>query len=269
MSIKSTYANFKARGERLYLNVLPQPPIQRVREPVRPTCGRVVGYLASNKNNRMIAWESQLEKKACLLFEFSKVVKTYKEQPIQIHYPFGNELRQYTPDFELRLVTGEKLYVEVKPSKVLSDSRLLSSLQAIDDYFSTKGYHFIVLTEEELNQPQRQKTLSFLKPYLAIKCPRTLQIEVTSWLKNRAHANLKQLVHYIGSKNIAYSLIATGLVCIDLDDPLTTTSPVFLPKDNNDETCLFAYRTGPDFKSNTIQSFENHRGRELFIGKKN
>ena len=165
MSIKNTVVPFGThRGTRLHLKSVPQPSVMRAREPVRPTAGKVVGFLPSVKNNRQVAWESQLEKKACLLFEFSPIVARYREQPITIGFPSGGCIRKYTPDFELHLNTGQRIYVEVKPASKLADDELKTKFRAIDAFWQQHGCYFIVITDEELNQPVRQSNLAFLRP---------------------------------------------------------------------------------------------------------
>lgn len=51
----------------------------RVREPITRSRGKVRGQFPSTKMGRMIAWESQLERRACYLFEFCKGVDTFRE----------------------------------------------------------------------------------------------------------------------------------------------------------------------------------------------
>ncbi|MGL4675908.1 MAG: hypothetical protein ACRCXK_13715 [Wohlfahrtiimonas sp.] len=88
---------------------------QRAREPITRSRGKVRGQFPSTKMNRMVAWESQLERRACYLFEFSPCIKSFREQPIQLRIPHINKLCRYTPDFELIWHTGEISYVEIKP----------------------------------------------------------------------------------------------------------------------------------------------------------
>lgn len=132
MSSKSTLVPFGTGvGVALRLLSTPISPSSRVREPVKPTTGRVVGYFPSVKNNRSIAWESQLEQKACYVFEFSPEIIKYREQPLSIYYRLNGELLRYTPDFELTLLSGELIYVEVKPGAKLQTQELQEKLGAI------------------------------------------------------------------------------------------------------------------------------------------
>src|SRR6187431_3715186 len=129
MSSKSSLVPF-GTGVEVALHLLSAPisPSTRVREPVKPTTGRVVGYFPSVKNNRSIAWESQLEQKACYVFEFSREITKYQEQPLNIYYRLNGEFLRYTPDFELTLVSGELVYVEIKPAAKLQNQILQEKL---------------------------------------------------------------------------------------------------------------------------------------------
>ncbi|MVF14233.1 hypothetical protein FT643_19025 [Ketobacter sp. MCCC 1A13808] len=258
MSLKNTVVPFGARrGDRLRLNIAPQPPVTRAREPVRPTAGKVVGFFPSAKNNRQIAWESQLEKRACLLFEFSSGVLSYREQPITIFYPCEGKMRKYTPDFELLLTTKQRVFVEVKPASKLKDQELIKRLRNISAFWMQHDCHFIVITDEELNQPVRQHNLSFLRPHLKPACNRELVDAATKWLLQNQDATVQGLSEFTGSLNKVYSLIAQGHIAIDLDKPISLETQLSTLKDINDETCLFTYRTAPDFERRSIHCESN------------
>ncbi len=239
-------------GGRLRLNIAPQPKIIRAREPVTPSKGRVVGYYPSVKNNRQIAWESQLEKKACNLFEYSSVVKRYREQPRTVYVPNQGEVRRYTPDFELTLTSGELVYVEIKPVKKLNNQKLKERLQDISRWFEEYGYHFIVITDEELNQPIRQRNLSMLRQSLRYLCTPDLVQRAREWMEGITEATLEELFSYLDSRIQTYALIAQGHLAINLDEQINLNSQVFIPEETKDETCLFTYRIAPDFGRNTL-----------------
>lgn len=250
MSFKNTVVPFGThRGARLRLKSAPQPSVMRAREPVRPSAGKVVGFLPSVKNKRQVAWESQLEKKACLLFEFSPIVTSYREQPITISFPSGECIRKYTPDFELQLNTGQRIYVEVKPASKLADDELRAKFRDIDAFWQQHGCYFIVITDEELNQPVRQSNLSLLRPYLSRTCSGDLIKKLRSALSPQDVISLEELAEFTGSLSSAYTLLAHSHITFDLDQPIELNSLLTTkPEGSTDETCLFAYRTSPDFE---------------------
>ena len=124
------------------------------------------GYFPSKKLNRMVEYESLLERDAILLFEFSSGVVSYQEQPEMIYYNDGDKTRQYFPDFEVVLITGEIIHVEVKPYQRLNTPELLNKFGAIAAHYQTHRAEFKILTEKNI---RREPLLSNLKRLASLK----------------------------------------------------------------------------------------------------
>lgn len=75
---------------------------------------RVTGLYASQKNDKYIAWESQLERDTCILLEHDPEVVAYESQSKRFEYDVGCKTRIYTPDFYVRYTDNRDLYLEVK-----------------------------------------------------------------------------------------------------------------------------------------------------------
>lgn len=110
------------------------------------------GYFPSIKLNRMVEWESLLERDFILLLEFSPAVESYREQPEKIQYERDGELYYYFPDFEVDLYSGEILHVEVKPKRKLSGKELQGKFQAISRRYDRHEATFKIMTEEEIRK---------------------------------------------------------------------------------------------------------------------
>ncbi|MDD5581460.1 MAG: Tn7 transposase TnsA N-terminal domain-containing protein [Methylobacter sp.] len=250
MSIDN-YGQRKNAGYRaaLRLNIVPQPKAERAREPVTRSRGLVRGQFPSTKMKRMIAWESQQEEKACYHFEVSPVVKAFREQPKKLYLPSSKGMSRYTPDFELMLHNGEFCYVEVKPLSKLFSPQVLEKLRAADQLLSDKGYHFIVLTDEELNFPTRIRNFPILRPYLRFDIPLQLIQQANEWLAGTSDPTLEALSQFLGFRSTAFALLAQLHICFEFDQPIENSSELFSPTfGDHHETCFFSYRTGPDFK---------------------
>lgn len=233
----------------LRLNITPQPKAERAREPVTRSRGLVRGQFPSFKMNRMIAWESQLERRACYHFEFSPAVVSFREQPITISFPVQKRLSKYTPDFELILYNGEICYVEVKPVSKLRSSQVTERLQLAHQFLAEKGYNFIVLTDEELDFPNRIRNFSILRAYLRFEIPAQIVEKAKAWMSHTSAPTLGALSCFLGLQSTAFALLAQLHIGFDFDEPLCSTSSLFIPiNGDHHETCLFAYRTGPEFK---------------------
>jgi len=108
------------------------------------------GYFPSKKLNRSVQFESLLERDAIRLFEISKEVVSYKEQPTIIYYYLNDIQKKYHPDFELVLIDGYVVHVEIKPSIHLTTIKLSAKYRAIAQSYFSRIESFVVLTEKEL-----------------------------------------------------------------------------------------------------------------------
>ncbi|WP_445372058.1 TnsA endonuclease N-terminal domain-containing protein [Methylomonas sp. HW2-6] len=241
----------------LRLNIMPQPKAELAREPVTRSRGLVRGQFPSTKTKRMVAWESQLEQRACFHFEFSPVVKAFREQPQTLYLPASKGMFRYTPDFELILHNGEICYVEVKPLSKLFTPKVLERLQAADQFLAEKGYRFIVLTEDELNFPTRIRNFSILRPYLRFEIPPYISEQAKEWVARSNNPTFAELSCFVGMQTTAFALLAQLDIRFDIDQPLENSTQLFIPIGDHHETCFFAYRTGPDFKQCAVLSDSN------------
>jgi hypothetical protein len=226
----------------------PKNSIQiKAREPVRRTCGRVVGRYPSTKNSRMISWESQLEQKACGLFEFSPGVLSYREQPETIRFQHQGAFRRYTPDFCIEAFGGRKTYIEVKPEKRLSDPIFISRLRDINTALKEHNIGFALMTERELVNPILQSNLRLLRQSLQTQMTIHLVRTATEYLVKHSEVDIRQLSEVMGSLNIVYSLIAQRYVKADLMQPITLKSIISVMEEEDYESFLFTCRYAPDF----------------------
>jgi hypothetical protein len=205
---------------------------------------------------RMIAWESQLEQKACYHFEFSPAVIAFREQPETLYFPCQQGMCRYTPDFQLTLYNGEIIYVEVKPLFKLFLPKILERLQLANEFLAEKGYSFIVLTDEELNFSNRIRNFSILRPYLRLDIPDYISNQAKAWLTHTSNPTFQSLSLFLGLQSTACALLAQLHIGFDFDEPLNNTSqlsPKFIGDQH--ETCFFSYRTGPNFGQCTIPPY--------------
>jgi hypothetical protein len=135
---------------------------RRARNVITPTGGNFRGKFPSRKNGRMVHHEGMLELDAIYLFECSPRIIQYREQPETIRYPDEAKLRQYTPDFELVLATGEQIYVEVKPVSSLQHQKVQHKLSCVAEHMRRSDKIFIILTDAVIRQEPRLSNLCWL-----------------------------------------------------------------------------------------------------------
>ncbi len=145
---------------------------QRARKVVTPSSGIVRGKFPSRKTGRMVYHEGLLELDAFYLLEATPEVVTYREQPITLHYPDGSKLRRYTPDLELILDSGERVYAEIKPAAIAAKPEMAHKLNCIHAYLASTGSRFCILTDEVIRLQPRLDNLRWLyqRPLCQTSC---------------------------------------------------------------------------------------------------
>lgn len=108
------------------------------------------GHFPSKKLNRLVQFESLLERDAIAMFERMDTVLWYREQPVLIWYHDGFEPRKYYPDFELEISNGDLVHTEIKPSVQLNSKKLSRKFGAIREHYTKRPEHFLILTEVQI-----------------------------------------------------------------------------------------------------------------------
>jgi len=212
-----------------------ETPQTRAREPVRRTSGRVCGKFASRKMQKMIHWESQLERAAVLLFEYSPGIAAYREQPIKIHYTLDGKTRRYTPDFELTLRTGEIQYIEVKPLVRAQEPVEARRLERIREYFYSDGYTYRVITEADIQKPQLLENLNICSRY---HCEVLTALERRIWKERFSGPpcfTFAEASRIAGSASNTWNLLAQGVITCDLHQPVNDLTLVILAKEGDQD----------------------------------
>jgi hypothetical protein len=192
----------------------------------------------------MRAHESTLERDLMFLLEFDLNVATYEEQPVCIEYWDTDEKRHtYTPDV---LVTYRKdvapaksmlpLLCEVKYRKDLfADWKALKpKFKAARRFARERGWHFRILTEQEIRTPllenvrfllryqklemdwEKTQLLLLMIPELREATPESLLLACSADQMERALL-LPMLWH----------LVSIGMLGCDLNSRLTMCTPIW------------------------------------------
>lgn len=196
---------------------------RRARNVISPSGGIIRGKFPSRKNGRMIHHEGMLELDAIYLFETSPNIVRYREQPMTTHYPDGDRLRRYTPDFELLLVTGETVLIEVKPSRYLEKEEIRHKLNRIEEHMCRSSTPFVILTEKIIRQEPRLANLRWIY-HAAARVPPTSDALRIAMNRHREHfpASIKAAREFLSAHHIEpFSLLLAGLLHCELETPIT------------------------------------------------
>ena len=117
----------------------------------------VAGYFYSVKNKRNIDFESQLEKKFYLTFEFNDEIESYQEQPVKVETVFKGRKIIYIPDclIYFRPALNKKpLLVEIKYLKEIKEKKekIVNKVKVVSKYSKENGYLFKIFTDKKLNE---------------------------------------------------------------------------------------------------------------------
>lgn len=184
--------------------------------------------IPSTKLSRMVECESILEGDVALLLEYSPGVLSYQEQPTRIQYWDGERMRTYVPDFEVRLLDGARIHLEVKHSRDLAKPKIAEKYRAIATHYHQTPVHFRIVTDLECRRdPLRANLRRF--SYLRNKALTTTlpsSAELVRLLGERAMP--LEYVEQVLGREIAHRLLALGFLFCDLTAEITSNTPITL-----------------------------------------
>ncbi len=198
-----------------------------VRKVVTRSGHGVRGYFPSRKMMRMVAWESQLERDAIMLLEFSLGVVGFREQPARVYFDQDGVRHQYIPDFEVELADGRILHVEVKPESKLRKPDIARRFAAITAHYSRSENGFSVLTEKAIRKEPRLSNLRLLayhQPDDASSPEMTAYIQKLALLPAQTVAGAAAV---LGDVRAVYQLLAANEYGCDLDSPIRAESRIY------------------------------------------
>jgi hypothetical protein len=201
-------------------------PARRV---VTPSKGRVVGRMYSCKSQKLVPWESQLERDAMLLLDLTPEVVGYESQPMWLLYSWGGKERLYYPDILLETAHGEKV-VEIKPADKLLEHGVLSRFAAIRSVLEEKGYAFEIWTEEQIYAQPRWSNVLMLQHYRLLGGITYSLLSVAEVFAGKQRATIGKLAQRLsadGAMEAVLPYIAGGILCVDYNVPITPASEVW------------------------------------------
>jgi len=189
---------------------------------------------------RVIEWESMLERDAILLFEFSRGVASYREQPELIEYELEGEIHRYFPDFEVILNSGEIIHFEVKPASKLKSLELIKKLSAIKLHYERMGRDFRILSSDQIQKYPRQSNLMYLTKFQFhdgdYSC---IQSKVCRAIEADPNSTICSLAKKCGLVNM-FVLISRGFIKLDIDIDLhSENNQVRLVTEDDHDSILF------------------------------
>lgn len=207
----------------------------RARTIVRPTGGILRGKFPSRKTGRMVHHEGMLELDAIYHFETSPLIAYYTEQPQTVQYADGGRLRRYTPDFEIGLLNGESVLIEIKPEKFANEPDTRHKLEKVGQHFARHDQKFLVITDKALQAGPRVESLRkiyHLAPRRSLN--RLYCLTKLQSLQPVFPIPVAEAVTILRQAGLdPYSLLMAGLATCDLSEPFGDTSILKLTKEES------------------------------------
>jgi len=195
-----------------------------------------IGTFPSLKLNRLVWWESLIERDFLYLLEFDKTVLSYQEQPFRIGYTFEGKRHSYTPDLFVQRSNKQQI-VEVKPAKKFLDEGFIKFCRIISAVCEEHGYEFVVVTDGSIRLQPRLNNIKLFWRYARTPIHPQHRLycqEFFRAISDHRPTTLEDLLLFFSSKgfekDVIYALLYRSVLFTDLMIPVNETSIVRLLK---------------------------------------
>lgn len=199
--------------------------------------GRLTGKFQSGKAIGRLWWESQNERDFLCLAEFdSGVLCLRRYLPKEsIRYRVGSQWHRYKADFWVKRKDVGWQVVEVKSRKQARTEEYIVLFRAVRPIFRKKGFSYKVALDTQILRQPRLANAKCLLRYGRTLVSVNDQIACIDFVRRADRLPLGEVVEAMKARSIAprrvYALLRHGILDVDLDQPLTKASPVWLAGD--------------------------------------
>lgn len=124
----------------------------------------IIGHFPSLKLQRMVAFESLLERDFICLLDYEAEVTWFAEQPLVITYTHEGREHRYTPDVQVSY-QGRSLLFECKPAALVHTPENQRKFAAAQAWCETQGWTFHLMTEAHLATNWRLRNIQHLTQF--------------------------------------------------------------------------------------------------------
>ncbi len=197
--------------------------------------GNVIGRFPSLKMQRMIAFESLLERDFIYLLDYDAAVTWFEEQPLTIEYEHEGKLRHYTPDFHL-VEDGQQVLVECKPDHFVNTTDNQRKFAVAQARCQACNWQFRIVTDADVRAGYRLHNVKLLTAYARLRLDPVLRCRLYATLQSLPSATaIQELAHALrptGPETVTAGLLHLayhGVVDLSLDGaPITPGTAVAL-----------------------------------------
>ncbi|MCA9933745.1 MAG: TnsA endonuclease N-terminal domain-containing protein [Ardenticatenaceae bacterium] len=143
----------------------------------------IIGHFPSIKMDRMIFYESLIERDVIRCLDYDPSVFAFEEQPLTIDYEFESKQYHYTPDFKVE--TDDDIYlIECKSRAHVDDEENSRKYAAADQYCRAQGWAFLIITDQLLRNNYRVQNIEHLTYYARHHVPSNVEMHILQTLRN-------------------------------------------------------------------------------------
>lgn len=158
--------------------------------------GSFTGKFPSIKMNRMIHFESGLERDFIYLLDYDKRITHFEEQPIRIEYKMNGKSYTYTPDFHA-VVNGENWLYECKPKKFANTTKNRLKFEVAERWCRDGDWGFQVITDELIRSGCRLRNVKFLTSFSRFEIQPELIAIIYAYLQENPFARLSDVEKHL------------------------------------------------------------------------
>lgn len=202
----------------------------------------IIGKIPSVKMERMIAFESLIERDFIYLLDYEQEVQWFEEQPLSIEYQHEGKILHYTPDFHL-LENGRNVLVECKPEKFISTSENRLKAAIARRWCQDRSWEFRIVTDQQIRAGFRLQNIKLLTRYSRQKVSPEIVRRIHLLMEKCKEVTIGKIVQAASlySETIVISTILYMVfhhkLCISLVNKLSMDTPIFLMKEQKEERC--------------------------------
>jgi len=195
--------------------------------PVRINRGlHVKGKFVSHMTKSTHPFHSFTEEAWLQLLEVTSNVRTFYSQPERFNVVSEDGCFSYTPDTLVELVSGRRIYVEVKHENQVWSPNLIWKWPSIVRMIESQGDRFKLVTEKLVRHDQRHRNAIFLNLYRSAVIPQDAEMRVQMYLADVGAASLPEFRRKFGGGAdmdcLIYALTYRRVLRVDLDRPFTS-----------------------------------------------
>lgn len=193
-----------------------------------------IGKFASDKMQKIIEWESPLERDYIYLLEFDDLTEYYQEQPLRILASINQKSYSYTPDF-LVIRSERKYIVEVKPYDFLDEYNTKLKALIGQAYAEKEGLIFKIVTDKDIYEGSFLYNIKLLHRYKRVYTPLPIVHKISRIIDAENSITLEELGEKLGLSSydylpIIYNLLYRKILISDLQVPLNKNNMIKLNK---------------------------------------